>query len=1386
MSSKTLKSSIESWKGLWVLFGVIASVALTTYIAQVWTANLIKTEGESVTKQAAVDALNRVESDFREIQNGLVSEARTLARSPRIIRGLREFKSDGISGVEDIIRLMSAYELRDQIAVEVYTQEPRLIGWAGTTMPLDDAPEESDFLKQIQVKIARDGPNHAAISIWHPVLDGSSAVGAIRILSVIEREVQVRNEFLRDFSLSDGWSLTTGLQMAVAYADAGTAEFSDLPTKRVLRGLDGRQLLHVTVTAPTLRELLIRHRNRYLDVMYVWVLLALIAILFAIGRWCLASAKSDRNVRQPLARFVGFMGAIVAVRYALIAMDVPGRWQPGKAPLSPLFDPRHLASDFGWGIMQSTGDLLVSSIALVVLAMVFVRATEPVRRKVQDLFRVGSSDEVESAGLRGGDRGVLVRLGVSILFHGLITLALVFLLSKVARHSVLDSTLDFFERAGLLPGSVVMVVFTALLLWTFAVIFISSRALWVCLELGGVAPTRLEINRTSVIRALIGATLAIVALYILVDFQNHVEWVLALLFIVTGWLVALFSPLRTDRIADWLQLRSVIPSVVLVSLLLYPILEDGLAAERKLTMTTTAESYQEDVDSRIIFAIGQVLNRADEVEIGAGEMLPAVERANFFDSTARVLTQRELIAALGSHDVSVTIFDIDGSPLGRYVESGQPRTRVLSDESDSDAFQLIRAMYEAGGNRGQLIEKMTGRQDQEQFPYGGFTPIVLADVRVGWVLVRAHPEENAPESERAFPRVLTPAGFYGNQSSDVSVAEFQNGILTRSYGRTFGRSVLDAEIDAALNSSPTLWRKESTRDRDYISLYVRPEESADPTGDAFLDNRLRTIAVRQAAVGIFDHLYYLLRITMAGLFIGMPVYLIGIAWRVSRGLLPARKVRFRDRVLNAFFVAGIVTVTATGWVGLRVVTGENDRAIESWLRQHLERVEATLLIDASSEELPYSVLERSDLDSLSARVGLDLNVYLGAELEASSRPQLVKERLIGARLPVEAYEALFLDGFRYVNVNQTLGDFKYTAGYRALLDERGMPRYVLSLPTLPEQERIEEERARTLAYLFGALLVLVLVVMVTAALLANALARPIAGLRAGLEAVSAGRFERIGPVGSRDEIADLVDTFNSMQSQLEDSRYLLAKQERQLAWREMARQVAHEIRNPLTPMKLAVQHLQKAFSRDFGGTGSTPSLRAREDFSIRFGKTTTTLVEQIDALANIAEEFSSFGRFPQQTRSALDLNDIVTAAVHLMRNESRVKIDLILYHGRLVIQADEEAIRRIIINLIKNALQAIGDKPNGHILIESQLDVESGETLVAVARVTDNGSGIPEELWSRIFVPSFSTKTSGTGLGLAIARKTIEDHDGDIGFETEEGRGSTFWIRLACTSDDDA
>jgi signal transduction histidine kinase len=949
----------------------------------------------------------------------------------------------------------------------------------------------------------------------------------------------------------------------------------------------------------------------------------------------LALVAAVRLVRRSPWTLTARVGALLvgmtAYRMLLLAVRVPERWQQGKAPLAPMFDPTHLASDMAFGLFRSVGDLALTVVLLAVLAVIVV--SESVRQAP----RIAG----ERAHLRAAVAGFLAAAG--FLPALLIT-----------RRMLLDSTLDYFARSGLLPQRLVVLVFGALLVATLGFVLLASA--------GALRWMPARIGRREGLFLLAGALLAAAAGFLLPVRSGPGELAAMALFAAAALMAG--RRLRDGWTLQLLHLRSLLLGVVLLAVGLYPVMDRGQEYKERQRMVDAAIAYTASADPRVQLAMDQVLRDA------ADAALDGVQDA---DSLMDALLRSSLIASLGTYDVSAALLDEDGYSVGRSVPSRSSTEQAGARLQDRDDLLLMRAMRPDNQPGVPRVERITDPVERDRFDFVGV--VQVAGDR--WVLVRAAQHNRYTGENTPFPRVLIPAGYYGSLYPDLSIAQYRDGILMRSFGSAFGRSYLDPSVSDELARNREVWRTESVRERTYTTYYARAGEEA-AWGDSSPSVVRSTVAVRRARVNVFDRLYYLLRLTVSGVIFGIPVYLVGLGLRIRRGLVPARHVRFRDKVLNAFFAVGLVVVTAMGVLGMRVVTGENERAIESWLRQHLDRVEDALAMRATIDELPYRVLERTDIDSLAAQVGLDLNVYRGVDLEMTSLPQLVRDRLISTRLPIQAYSALYVDGFRFVDVDERLGRFRYTAGYRALPDEQGVPRYIVSVPTLPEQERIEEERARTVAYLFGALLLLMMVVMVTAAVIANTLASPLARLRRGLESVAEGRFERIGPMDTRDEIGDLVGAFNDMQDQLAESRRLLARHERQLAWREMARQVAHEIKNPLTPMKLSVQHLRRAFDP----TGDA------DRFRVLFDRITATLMDQIDALARIANEFSSFARMPQQQLEALDLNEVMRDAAALMLEHATVDLEDSLSGTRLPVEGDREAVRRVFIDFVKNAMEA--------------------------------------------------------------------------------------------------
>ena len=307
-----------------------------------------------------------------------------------------------------------------------------------------------------------------------------------------------------------------------------------------------------------------------------------------------------------------------------------------------------------------------------------------------------------------------------------------------------------------------------------------------------------------------------------------------------------------------------------------------------------------------------------------------------------------------------------------------------------------------------------------------------------------------------------------------------------------------------------------------------------------------------------------------------------------------------------------------------------------------------------------------------------------------------------------------------------------------------------------------------LSTILNAYIFLFLIAGAIAITIANSITQPLTKLADKLKRFKLGKSNEQLEWKSNDEIGTLIDEYNNLTQELEDSVNLLAKTERDIAWREMAKQVAHEIKNPLTPMKLNIQYLERI-------TKENPE-RAHE----MIPRISSSLIEQIDNLSQIAGEFSNFAAMPQATNEKISLNEIVETIHDLFRKRDDMDINMIEPIDDLYIFADKNHLVRILNNLLKNAIQAIPDDRRGKIEIELKRQDND-----AVIRISDNGTGIPDHMKDKVFTPNFTTKSSGTGLGLAIAANMVDSFNGRIYFETRPGKGTDFFVSIPLMRLDD-
>lgn len=279
--------------------------------------------------------------------------------------------------------------------------------------------------------------------------------------------------------------------------------------------------------------------------------------------------------------------------------------------------------------------------------------------------------------------------------------------------------------------------------------------------------------------------------------------------------------------------------------------------------------------------------------------------------------------------------------------------------------------------------------------------------------------------------------------------------------------------------------------------------------------------------------------------------------------------------------------------------------------------------------------------------------------------------------------------------------------------------------------------------------------------LSNSITNPITTLGEKLSQIKLGHKNESLDYTVNDEIGTLIQEYNSMLLKLEESAEFIAQTERDLAWREMAKQVAHEIKNPLTPMKLRIQYLQNAVRR------------ADVDKDALVNKVAHTLLEQIENLSQIANEFSNFAKLPQGQNEKVILNEVVEAIHDLFRKRDDMDVVLEEPIDDITVFADKNHLIRVLNNLVKNAIQAIPQDRRGNIKLTLYK-----EDLHAMIKVSDNGMGIPEHMKHKIFTPNFTTKNSGSGLGLAISANMLDSFNAKIFFESQEHIGTDFFIQI--------
>jgi signal transduction histidine kinase len=435
----------------------------------------------------------------------------------------------------------------------------------------------------------------------------------------------------------------------------------------------------------------------------------------------------------------------------------------------------------------------------------------------------------------------------------------------------------------------------------------------------------------------------------------------------------------------------------------------------------------------------------------------------------------------------------------------------------------------------------------------------------------------------------------------------------------------------------------------------------------------------------------------------------------------------------------------------RLLRKEN--TIKATIANELERT----TYEVVTEDLPK--IFRDQITAISAIHKLDINIYdLDGKLligSFSTFPNDTTNFDLPKRIVTKIEKS---ENHRFletkINNNKNV-----QASYTYIIDAKFKPIGILGLPYLQDNSQQNRELNEFLKRLIYSYLAIFLIAIVIALWLSSYITKSIKAVSEKIsQTVLGSRNEKVEVTNASKEISTLVKAYNSMVDELEESAVKLAKSEREEAWREMAKQVAHEIKNPLTPMRLTVQNFERKFNPN------------DENYKEKLSEFSKSIILQIDTLTSIASAFSNFAKMPTQNKEKLNVIEVIKHSLEIF-NESYIKYNP--EKDMIIAQLDKIQLTRIITNLIKNSIQALKEKENP--TIEITVFKENNNVIITVS---DNGKGIENEHKSHVFEPKFTTKSSGMGLGLAMVKNIIEAYKGTITFTSELNKRTVFTVTL--------
>jgi len=1262
-------------------------------------------------------------------------------------------------------------KLPDNYEVEIYNKRLDMVAYTGRHL-------EPDFLALQQAQmgkeliVLKEIGFYTYLIYYAPIKDlnnESINAGVCVAAQLIEEKEQVKNGYFKISGLSEGIYNSLKINAEIITNNSfNSYQISDTSNQVNSRFINLKSENGTIIGKLKLTDYeKSYHINRLLEysgkmiALLVFLLTILITVLFF---------KAIINIESDLMRIIIVSGFFIFVRCLWFWFDFPN-----KLLDSDIFLPGYYASTLGLGLFISLGDLLLNAIFCLIFC--FYSAYE-VQKNLE------SKSYIES-------RFRIIKTILHIASLTIIVFSVIYLFGLIIRSIVYDSNIKFMSLTDFIPGKGLFILQIVILCFSFSFLQFLLLILLKIYNLSKILFTNVLFRKIRIV--FIFVNLVIIS-YLLTFTSLNFELIhlyrIILFLILCIFCVFQNRTMRKARNFRILNFKINSYLFLLCIILLPAFLLENLRQQEVKYIELAGKELSQPSKDKAGFVIADELYEASQNK----ELYESLKKNNKLSELAFYVWSRSKLTN-ENFNSAVLILDTNENVLSDFNLNS---TEIINDtivnfvkrkyfnieydydspDTEADSLAIFQNQYE---------EDIISEENQDIYLPPIYDNVDLLHYKDENYLIGIVPIENIDLKNTQFEKVfgyLIIAGKYNsdiifNQASSLlfqsrnknnlfdklfsepAITEFNNGEVINTTNQEVAKmnsKSLDPFYDYVKDKKEKgSWRFESNNEDRYRTYYVMSSNMQNENDD----NKVYAISIKRNDLAVAVIYYFKFIIFSSAIFIFLYlIYSLRLVFKFKHF-----SFNFREKLFTSFFIISVIPIIFLAVYTRTYVKNKNDVNLQNQTLSDLNLVNESIkgkkiLFTNYKNQDSISKIQRNILDKNLAKPDKNFNLFLKDKLISSTNEELYKSDLFDTRVDAEAYYNLFILKKELLLKDQKIGSENFLAGYKPVKDKDNNVIGILSSFSLFKQNEINKELTENLTFIFGSYISAIIILLILVNIITDRLSRPILELKAATEKLSQGQTNFEIKIDRNDEFGSLVDSFNKMTKQLARSKIELKKAEREAAWRDIARRVAHEIKNPLTPMKLSIQHLYEMYKD-----------KRESDFGDVLLKTKDMITSEVDKLNKIATEFSYFAKLPGRDYEPLKVNEIIKDVVSLYSAEVRIEFRLKLDISSPYIFADKQELNRVFQNLIKNSIQAIEDE--GFIEISSV-----GKDDLIIVRIIDNGEGMTLEVMSKLFTPNFSTKSTGMGLGLAITKKSLDDMQASIKFESKEKKGTIVELKF--------